>query len=204
MPGFLSFVRSQYAHLPLAEAPANMANEVYAVTGANTGLGFECAKHLVRMGAGRVILAVRSADKGAAALAAIRQDTGRADAGEVWLLDMASLASVEAFAKRLAELPRLDALVANAGVVMTQLELVENLERSLMVNVVATMLLACRTTPILQATAQQHNTQPRLVVVTSRAAIGGDMTRSIEQVPGDIFASLSEPSVMKGMGLTTQ
>ncbi len=80
MPGFLGFVGEQYTHLPLATPPANIQNGTYVVTGANTGLGYECAKHLIRFGAGRVIIACRSLDRGNAALAKIRRGDARAGA----------------------------------------------------------------------------------------------------------------------------
>jgi NADPH:quinone reductase-like Zn-dependent oxidoreductase len=38
------------------------------VLGANTGLGFEAAHHFARMGAGKVILACRSRERGEAAV----------------------------------------------------------------------------------------------------------------------------------------
>jgi NAD(P)-dependent dehydrogenase (short-subunit alcohol dehydrogenase family) len=96
------------------------------------------------MGAKRIIMAVRTPSKGETALAAIRRETQRRDVGEVWELDLTSFNSVETFVKRISELDRLDALIANAGVVMGRFQTVQGLELSLLVNVVATMLLAFR------------------------------------------------------------
>ena len=85
------------------------------VTGATGGLGFETALGLARAGA-HVILAGRDAAKGQAALERLRRDAPGASA-EFEALDLASLASVEAFAGRmLAAGPALDTLVNNAGV----------------------------------------------------------------------------------------
>ncbi|PCG95217.1 Short-chain dehydrogenase/reductase SDR [Penicillium occitanis (nom. inval.)] len=150
MPSFIDFARNQYTHLPIPEPPANIKDATYIVTGANTGLGYECAKHLFHMGAKRIILAVRTPSKGEAALATIRSETGRKDVGEVWELDLTSLDSVEAFAQRVNKLDRLDAIIENAGVVMTKFQLVEGIETSVLVNVVSTMLLAFRVLPKLQ------------------------------------------------------
>ena len=191
MSDLLKFIRNQYTSLPVPEAPENIADATYVVTGANSGLGFECVKHLFRMGAGRVILAVRSREKGEAALATIRRETSVNDLGEVWELDLTSFDSVEAFAKRLSMLNRLDALIANAGVVMTQFQEVQGMELSLVVNVVSTMLLSLRALPKLQASARDFGTHPRLVIVSSNAALESNMKRVIEKLQGDVFDALS-------------
>jgi NAD(P)-dependent dehydrogenase (short-subunit alcohol dehydrogenase family) len=82
------------------------------VTGANSGLGFHTALELARAGA-RVVLAVRSRERGEEALERIRDEVPDGDA-EVRELDLADLASVRAFAAAVDE--PLDLLVNNAGV----------------------------------------------------------------------------------------
>lgn len=77
------------------------------VTGANSGIGFEAARAFAARGA-EVTLAVRSRERGEAAAARI------AGAVRVEELDLASLASVRAFASRWSG--GLDILVNNAGV----------------------------------------------------------------------------------------
>ncbi len=87
------------------------------VTGANSGLGLVTATELARHGA-RVILAVRNPRAGEEAAAGIRRTVPGA-ALEVRELDLASLASVRAFATALtADIPALDLLVNNAGLVL--------------------------------------------------------------------------------------
>ena len=122
------------------------------------------------MGASRIIMAVRSRSKGEAALRSIRSETGRHDAGEVWELDLASLDSVEEFAQRISTLDRLDALIANAGVIMSSFQTVEGMELSLLVNVVSTMLLNFRALPKLQESARKLGGQTHLVIVSSNSA----------------------------------
>ena len=85
------------------------------VTGANSGLGYYTALELARHGA-RVVMAVRSAEKGEAAAAEIRAEAPDAQV-EVARLDLADLASVRAFAD--AQREPLDLLVNNAGIMMT-------------------------------------------------------------------------------------
>ena len=69
------------------------------VTGANGGIGFGVSQRLAAAGA-LVILAVRNTDKGNQAAQAIRAASPHAQV-VVEQLDLASLASVEAFAARL-------------------------------------------------------------------------------------------------------
>jgi NAD(P)-dependent dehydrogenase (short-subunit alcohol dehydrogenase family) len=85
------------------------------VTGANSGLGFETARVLAQHGA-QVVLACRSASKTEEALGRIRRESP--DAAVTGMdLDLASLASVRAFAAAYLErFGPLDLLVNNAGV----------------------------------------------------------------------------------------
>jgi NAD(P)-dependent dehydrogenase (short-subunit alcohol dehydrogenase family) len=88
---------------------------VAVVTGANSGIGLVTARELARAGA-RVVLAVRDAEKGAAAGREIAEAVPGADL-EVGSLDLSSLASVRGFAEWFErEHEALDLLINNAGV----------------------------------------------------------------------------------------
>src|SRR5215207_5977321 len=84
-----------------------LTGRVAVVTGANSGIGRAAAAALAAAGA-RVVLAVRDEGKGGAAAAGMHGDT------EVRRLDLASLASVRAFAAGWDG--GLDLLINNAGV----------------------------------------------------------------------------------------
>lgn len=91
-----------------------MTGKTAIITGANTGLGFECARALLESDPGwHVVLAVRDTRRGADAAARLDRP-GRTTVAE---LDLASLRSVRDFARRLPdlEIPPLTALVCNAG-----------------------------------------------------------------------------------------
>jgi NAD(P)-dependent dehydrogenase (short-subunit alcohol dehydrogenase family) len=89
--------------------------KVVAVSGANAGIGFWTAYQLAGAGASVHLLA-RSAERADAAVRAIRAHVPSADLTVV-PLDVADLSSVRDAGARLAELPRLDVLVNNAGIV---------------------------------------------------------------------------------------
>src|SRR3954451_20323187 len=91
----------------------DQSGRIAVVTGANSGLGLETARELARAGAS-VVLACRNTAKGESAAAGITAEVPGARI-EVAELDLASLASVRAFAKRFrGEHAALDLLVNNA------------------------------------------------------------------------------------------
>ena len=103
----------QIANFTDADVP-DLTGKTIFVTGANTGIGFEAAKVFASKGA-RVLLGCRSTEKGMAALAQIADAHPGADV-ELIQIDLADLDSVRKAAERVAQEPRLDVLVNNAGV----------------------------------------------------------------------------------------
>lgn len=111
------------------------------ITGANTGLGKEAARHFVRLRADKVILACRSIDKGEEAKRDIESTTQRTGVLEVWPLDLTDFASIKAFASRAEGLERLDVVVENAGVNTRKFKMVAGNEMNVAVSV-QVMLMA--------------------------------------------------------------
>lgn len=100
-----------------ADVP-DQSGRLAIVTGANSGLGYETARVLAGAGAA-VVLAVRDTGKGEAAAAKIRALHPDAELS-VLRLDLSSLESVRtAAAELVAEHPRIDLLVNNAGLMYT-------------------------------------------------------------------------------------
>ena len=98
----------------------DMQGKTVVVTGGNSGIGFETAAALARMGA-RVLVTARNADKGRAAVAAITQRLDGDGQVQLVVFDLADLASVrQGAAEILEQAPRLDVLVNNAGLVLTE------------------------------------------------------------------------------------
>src|SRR3712207_1875970 len=97
------------------ESIPDQSGRTAVITGANGGLGLECAAALAAKGA-HVVMAVRDRDKAADAVARIRRETPDASL-ELVDLDLASLASVRAAAAEiLARHDAVDILMNNAGV----------------------------------------------------------------------------------------
>jgi len=90
------------------------SGKTYIVTGANSGVGLETTRQLIRQG-GRVVMACRRTD---AAAEAAEGFAGLKGCYEVIQLDLADLASVREFVTEfLKKHDRLDGLVCNAGLV---------------------------------------------------------------------------------------
>jgi NAD(P)-dependent dehydrogenase (short-subunit alcohol dehydrogenase family) len=92
-----------------------LSRQTILITGATDGLGRHLAEHLARSGA-RLLLHGRDAGRGAETIRTIRAATGNGQL-EFVQADFGSLGEVRAMAERLTSaLPRLDALVNNAGI----------------------------------------------------------------------------------------
>jgi NAD(P)-dependent dehydrogenase (short-subunit alcohol dehydrogenase family) len=102
----------------------DLSAKTFFITGANTGLGFEAAKALAGRNA-RVILGCRSPEKAEQARAAILQKHGSADVGIVEI-DLGKLSSVKQAAAAVAQEPRLDVLINNAGIMIPPYQLTED------------------------------------------------------------------------------
>lgn len=180
-----------FVTLPVPSTTTDLSNQIIIVTGSNTGLGLESTRHLSRLGVGKIIMAVRTPAKGEAAKNQILKATGKPDSTiEVWPIDMDSHDSVKAFAERASELPRLDGVLANAGIMTTQFALSENNEKTLTVNVVNTFLLAFLLLPTMRRSEQQTGFACRFVIVNSALHMAAPLAELDAPV---IFDRLNDP-----------
>lgn len=168
----LHFLYRQIFVTPRAASPTTcgLEGQTGIVTGSNVGLGLEASRQLLGLGITKLILAVRSEEKGETA----KQELATAFPSaivEVWKLDMASYDSVQAFARRCAELDRLDFAILNAGVFHTTFTINEstNQEAVIQVNYLSTALLTILLAPIL-ATQNSPGSPGRISIVSSEAA----------------------------------
>ncbi|GAB7336446.1 hypothetical protein MBLNU13_g09740t1 [Cladosporium sp. NU13] len=137
------------------------------VTGANTGVGFQAAIKLVKLGAANVIIAVRNLTKGNAAKERIEQATGKTGIVDVYELDMLDYSSIRAFSGKINCLDRLDVAILNAGIgAHTYAQSCYGWEKTLQVNTLSTTLLALLLLPKLRASKTAGHT-PVLELVSS-------------------------------------
>ncbi|KAF2159611.1 hypothetical protein M409DRAFT_70922 [Zasmidium cellare ATCC 36951] len=190
----MGFVYSQLV-VQLPYPTGSYAGKTVVVTGSNTGLGKEAARHYARLGASRLILAVRSIDKGNAAKADIESTTSCGkNVIEVWQPDLGSYASVKDFAANISsDLERVDIFNANAGLARKKYHTAEDNEETITVNVVSTFLLAALVLPKLKETMKRFNVRPTLAITSS----GGHTFAKFPQKDapeGQIFSTINDPN----------
>ncbi|BCS17704.1 uncharacterized protein APUU_10532A [Aspergillus puulaauensis] len=152
---------------------SSLNGKTILITGGNTGLGREAARHALTLGA-NVILGVRSVSKGDEAKKDITSGIVAGDARvHVWPIDLESFASVKAFAGRAREYVasggRLDFAIMNAGLASVEWATTgDGWERGLQVNDLSTALLSLELLPLLlQAKEQDPASQPHLTLLAS-------------------------------------
>jgi NAD(P)-dependent dehydrogenase (short-subunit alcohol dehydrogenase family) len=145
-----------------------MQGKVVAITGGNAGIGKEAAVGLAGAGA-TVVITSRNAERGRAALADVRERSGRAEVS-VMDLDLASFASIRRFAADfLDQYERLDVLLNNAGLIMSKrTETKEGFETTFGVNHLGHFLL----TQLLLDRLEANPGGARVVNVSSDAHKG--------------------------------
>ena len=179
--------------ISLPSPHADLQQQTVIVTGSNTGMGLEASRHLVRLGVDKLIMGVRNLEKGEKAKTEILASTKRDESCiEVWPVDMDSYDSVKKFASRVATLPRLDAVLANAGMLTYAFSITEDNERTITTNVVSTFLLFMLILPKLRQSAEQFGIVPRFVIPNSALHYLAPL-KELDVNEGEILATLNDP-----------
>lgn len=146
----------------------DLAGRTAIITGGNSGIGLETAVALASQGA-HVVIAVRNAAKGAAAVADIAARSGN-DTVEQMPLDLASIASIRSFAAAWLERDEpLHVLLNNAGLLMrARTTTADGFETTFGVNHLGHFLLTALLHDALVATGEGA----RVVTVSSGAHRG--------------------------------
>jgi len=164
---FAEFVRSQYSTVPLYWR--DLTGQTVIITGSNTGLGFEAAKHLATMRPEHLILACRDTVKAEKAREeVIKHSRISESAVEVWKLDLSSFESVLAFTKKFeASGYKLHVLLSNAGVAVDNWQFTaDGHEITVQTNHLSNLLLVLSLLPSLKKTAAS-GVEPRVVLTAS-------------------------------------
>lgn len=136
--------------------PTNLSfkGKTVLVTGANSGMGFHAAIKYAQLGTSKLILAVRSKEKGEAAKTSIIKQTGSSADIIVMTVDLTEFASVTAFSRRVnQEVGELHVVLLCAGVMIPKFNLgPEGYELNLQVNVLSTALMALLLFPKIRDT----------------------------------------------------
>jgi NAD(P)-dependent dehydrogenase (short-subunit alcohol dehydrogenase family) len=156
------------------------------ITGATRGIGLAAAQALARRGAKLAIVA-RDDARGAEAVASIEGEGG--STVDLLHADLTSQASIRALADQvLANYPRIDVLINNAGAIFVQRELtVDGIERTWALNHLAPFLLTTLLLDRLKASA------PSRIITTSSDAHKGKL------IP---FDDLNAEHSWRGRGFT--
>jgi len=105
---------------------------------------------------------------------------------------MDSYDSIKTFAARASQLPRLDGVLANAGIMTDKFGLSELNEKTLNVNVVSTFLLYLLLLPKMQESGQQTGHSCRFVIPNSALHFMAPLTE-LEPKNGSIISELNDP-----------
>ena len=152
-----------------------MAGRVCVITGASSGIGKAASVALAGLGAS-VVLVCRDRGRGDRAMAEV---AAAATAGQptLELADLSSLQQVRDVAGRLGQLPKIDVLVNNAGLVVARRQLTtDGFEHTLAVNHLAPFLLTNLLLPKLRACAPASapaSAPARVITVASTVHRGG-------------------------------
>jgi retinol dehydrogenase-12 len=185
---FGDFIRTQLI-TEIPKPSTSFTSKTVVITGASSGIGLEAVRHVVVLGAAKVILACRDTAKGSQAKIDIETSTHCSpDILEVWKVDLESYDSVKEFANRANKLERLDVLVCNAGIGTRKFKIIDGIESTIVVNVISTFLMAFMLIPKLEETAHTYGVVPTLTFTTSALYSAAQMP---DRQP-DLFSWLGE------------
>lgn len=191
MPTLGDFVYTQFL-LKIPEPSTSFVSKTAIVTGANGGLGKEMVKHLIRLGASKIICGCRSLSRGTDAKKEIEGVSKcKSNVIEVWEVDLESPPSIRIFVERANGLPRLDVVINLTGVRCFSFQVIYDTERTLAVNNIGTFLLALPLIPKLKETACSFGTTPVMNIVGSALY---DIAKYPEKPGEDIFAYFKDKS----------
>jgi retinol dehydrogenase-12 len=171
--------------------------QTLVVTGANAGIGYEVVKHLIRLNASKIILAVRSVARGEAAVERLVKETNcDANRLEVWAFDLGSYKSIDQFVARAESLERLDAVIQNGGIAGGPGE-IDGIEITTKVNLLGPLYFGYAILPKLRRSAEEKGTMGRLSFNGSDGMYVCDIN-AVNNLQGSVLDAMNDPATQKG------
>lgn len=170
----LGFLGKQLYDGPEFKETPDLTGKVIAITGSNTGLGYESALKIASFGKPTVLLLCRNQAKAQAAVEKIREKTGNPNVASI-LLDLEDLSSVRRAAKEInGRYERLDVLQLNSGVmaVPNRETTMDGFEKQMGINHLGHFALARDLWPLVKKTPGS-----RVVTVSSSAHLLGKIDK---------------------------
>lgn len=129
----------------------DLSGQTGILVGGTDGIGLACARVLAEHKLSTLILASRNMEKGRRVAAALKEQFPSTDI-QVWELEMFSYDSVRKFAKRCADLKRIDFAILGAGILPAEFKLNPSTghELTIQVHYLSTTLLALLLLPLLK------------------------------------------------------
>jgi NAD(P)-dependent dehydrogenase (short-subunit alcohol dehydrogenase family) len=170
-PGIASMWPFSSATFVPATSIKSLAGKVILVTGGNNGIGKETVLQLAKHDPQKIYLASRTESKGRDAISSIKAQTSQNVDIEYLPLDLTSLPSIKQAADQvISHSDRLDILVLNAGIMAVPPgKTASGQDIQMGTNHVGHFLLTKLLLPTLQKTAKEHNSDVRIISVSSEA-----------------------------------
>ncbi|PWY68277.1 short-chain dehydrogenase/reductase family protein [Aspergillus eucalypticola CBS 122712] len=196
MASLLRLLRTQY-NPPVDPSGVSFAGKTVILTGATSGLGFEAAVKLLRLGVESLIIGSRNLQRGQATKTELEKLTNRQGVIQVWQLEMNSFQSVKSFANRVnEELHQVDIALLNAGIWNRDFGVSpEGWEETLQVNTLSTSLLALLLLPKLRSSSSLSD--PAHLTVVSSQQFVRVKAKSLRTVQ-PLLKHLNSPQTFKG------
>ncbi|KAH8889178.1 NAD(P)-binding protein [Thozetella sp. PMI_491] len=198
----VSIIKSRYFTQIRRSLPGvDLSGQIAIITGGTSGLGHHCAHHLLSLKLSRLILAVRSQEKGESVADKLRLAYPAANV-DVWLLEMTSYESIQAFCQRAeTELSRLDFAILNAGVDGLDFTLCDTgHSRIFQVNYLSTFLLAILMLPVSKMKAPVG--KPGRITIVSSATARWAKLPDRDKRP--LLAPFDDPEIQKAWPIGEQ
>ncbi|KAL2815181.1 hypothetical protein BJX63DRAFT_420529 [Aspergillus granulosus] len=183
-----------FVHPKLIPPTLRLDGKSAITTGANSGLGFDAARQLLKLGLSHVVLAVRSQTNGETAAQKLRTEFPSATI-YVSILDLADYRSIIAFVDRCRrDVQRVDYAVLNAGVQQSIFEQNDKTghESVFQTNYLSTALLTLLLLSLMKEKKNQQGAQPSVLTI-----VGSDTMYFSKLRPpktGPLFSLLDDPN----------